>query len=139
MLRDLLDESWDDAQICVPQIRVRRHRAHERRQSIGRVAGTGPVRAHQVARRIGGNGLAPRAPLLLQRTILEGEATIVTGGTMIGGKQTGPGQVRGTSIEGGQVQRLTKGDVIVIPAGTPHWFTEVPNSVSYYVVKVIKP
>ena len=34
---------------------------------------------------------------------------------------------------------LTKGDVIVVPAGTPHWFKEVPKSVSYYVVKVLKP
>jgi hypothetical protein len=27
---------------------------------------------------------------------------------------------------------------MVIPAGTPHWFKEVPRSISYYVVKVIR-
>ncbi len=32
-----------------------------------------------------------------------------------------------------------KGDVVVIPAGTPHWFKEVPKSVSYFVTKVLKP
>ena len=64
---------------------------------------------------------------------------IVTGGKMVGGKTTRPGQLLGTDIQGGQTHRLTKGDVIVIPAGTPHWFKEVPQSVSYYVVKVIKP
>jgi mannose-6-phosphate isomerase-like protein (cupin superfamily) len=71
--------------------------------------------------------------------ITDGEATFVTGGTMIGGKQTGPGQLLGTDIEGGEVHHLTKGDVIVIPAGTPHWFKEVPHSVNYYMVKVLKP
>lgn len=32
-----------------------------------------------------------------------------------------------------------KGDVIVIPAGVPHWFKDVPHSVSYLLVKVVKP
>ena len=70
--------------------------------------------------------------------VIEGEATFVTGGTMVGGKSTKPGQMLGTDIKGGQTHHLTKGDVIVVPAGTPHWFKEVPKSVSYYVVKVIK-
>jgi len=70
--------------------------------------------------------------------IIDGSATFVTGGTMIGGKVTEPGQHLGTDIKGGQTHHLTKGDVIVIPAGTPHWFKEVPKTVSYYVVKVIK-
>ncbi|MFN7923227.1 MAG: cupin domain-containing protein [Bryobacteraceae bacterium] len=70
--------------------------------------------------------------------ITDGEATFVTGGTMVGGKQTKPGQHLGTDIKGGTTHHLTKGDVMVIPAGTPHWFKEVPKSVSYYVVKVLK-
>ena len=36
-------------------------------------------------------------------------------------------------------RHLTKGDIIVMPAGTPHWFKEVPSSISYMLVKVIKP
>jgi mannose-6-phosphate isomerase-like protein (cupin superfamily) len=70
--------------------------------------------------------------------ITDGAATFVTGGTMVGGKVTKPGQWLGSSINGGQTHKLTKGDVMVIPAGTPHWFREVPQSVSYYVVKVLK-
>jgi mannose-6-phosphate isomerase-like protein (cupin superfamily) len=69
--------------------------------------------------------------------VLAGAATVVTGGTMIGGKETAPGQYRGTDIAGGQAQHVTQGDVMVIPAGVPHWFKEVPTSVDYYVVKVI--
>jgi mannose-6-phosphate isomerase-like protein (cupin superfamily) len=71
--------------------------------------------------------------------ILDGEATFVTGGTMTGGKLTSPGQHLGANIEGGETHHLHKGDFIMIPAGTPHWFKEVPQSVNYYVVKVLKP
>lgn len=70
--------------------------------------------------------------------VVDGEATIVTGGKMLGGKVTAPGQWRGQEIQGGKAQRLAKGDVMVIPAGVPHWFKEVPQSISYYVVKVLK-
>ena len=71
--------------------------------------------------------------------VVDGAATFVTGGTMVGGKTTKPGQLMGSDIKGGQTHHLSKGDVIVIPAGIPHWFKEVPQSVSYYVVKVLKP
>ncbi len=72
--------------------------------------------------------------------ITEGEATFVTGGEMVGGKETKADQLVGTDIKNGVVHQLKKGDFIVIPAGTPHWFKEVPQSgVVYYMVKVIKP
>lgn len=71
--------------------------------------------------------------------IVDGAATFVTGGTMIGGKETRPNQLLGTGIDGGQVHQLKKGDFIVIPAGVPHWFKEVPASINYYMVKVVKP
>jgi quercetin dioxygenase-like cupin family protein len=70
---------------------------------------------------------------------LEGEATFVTGGTMVGGRVSAPGQHLGKNITGGQTHRLTKGDVVVVPAGVPHWFKEVKPQATYYVVKVIKP
>jgi len=71
--------------------------------------------------------------------IVDGEATFVTGGKMVGGKVISPGQWSGTDIVGGQIHHLSKGDVIVIPAGVPHWFKDVPHSISYFVVKVLKP
>jgi len=71
--------------------------------------------------------------------VLDGSATLITGGTMVGGRVTAPNQHRGTSITGGVVHELNKGDVVVIPAGIPHWFRDVPRSIDYYVVKVLKP
>jgi quercetin dioxygenase-like cupin family protein len=67
--------------------------------------------------------------------IMEGDATFVTGGTLEGAKTTGPGQIRGSGINGGTTHMLSKGDVITIPKGIPHWFKEVPKLVVYYVVK----
>jgi mannose-6-phosphate isomerase-like protein (cupin superfamily) len=71
--------------------------------------------------------------------MIEGDATFVTGGTVVGLHQTKAGQSIGSETKGGESHHLTKGDVIVVPAGVPHWFKEVHPSVSYYVVKVIKP
>ena len=70
--------------------------------------------------------------------IMEGEATYVTGGTLVGSKERQPGERGGSDIQGGQTRHLTKGDVIVLPPGTPHWFKEVPKTISYYDVKVHK-
>jgi mannose-6-phosphate isomerase-like protein (cupin superfamily) len=71
--------------------------------------------------------------------VVDGEATIVTGGTVVGGQETQPNQLRGTSINGGETYRLKKGDAITIPAGVPHWFKDVPQSIQYFTVKSIAP
>jgi glc operon protein GlcG len=68
--------------------------------------------------------------------VLDGSATFVTGGTMVDGKPTEPDEIRGTDITGGDTRRVAKGDVIIVPNGTPHWFQEVPSPLTYYVVKV---
>jgi len=70
--------------------------------------------------------------------VTEGSATFVTGGTLEGGKTTKPGEILGEKITGGVTRQLSKGDVIVIPAGVPHWFTEVNGTFVYFVVKVTK-
>jgi mannose-6-phosphate isomerase-like protein (cupin superfamily) len=68
--------------------------------------------------------------------VLKGSATLVTGGTPVSVKSTGPEELRGSSINGGDVSRLVAGDVVVIPNGVPHWFKEVKAPFLYYVVKV---
>ena len=67
--------------------------------------------------------------------IVEGEATLVTGGTLVSPRQTAPDQTRAPSVNGGEVHHLTKGDLITIPAKTPHWFKEVPTqTIAYYAI-----
>jgi len=69
--------------------------------------------------------------------MVEGEATLVVGGTMVEAKRTAPDQMRAPSLDGGTTYHLSKGDVITIPAKTPHWFKEVPTkTVAYYAVNI---
>jgi mannose-6-phosphate isomerase-like protein (cupin superfamily) len=69
--------------------------------------------------------------------MVEGEATMIVGGTMVDGKRTAPDQMRAPSLEGGTTYHLSKGDVITIPAKTPHWFKEVATkTVAYYAVNI---
>lgn len=69
--------------------------------------------------------------------MVEGEATLVVGGTMVDSKRTAPDQMRAPSLEGGTTYHMSKGDVITIPAKTPHWFKEVPTkTVAYYAVNI---
>jgi mannose-6-phosphate isomerase-like protein (cupin superfamily) len=68
--------------------------------------------------------------------VLSGSAVFVTGGQCVDPKTTGTDEIRGESIVGGDVRTIQKGDVIVVPNNTPHWFKEVSGPLLYYVVKV---
>ena len=52
--------------------------------------------------------------------VLEGHATLVTGGAVAGAARIGRGEIRGSSVEGGARQELRAGDVAHVPAGLPH-------------------
>ena len=69
--------------------------------------------------------------------VLEGTATIVTGGDVADGRALAgnPAEIRGASIRGGTARRLAKGDLFIVPNGLPHQFTEVQAPFLYYVVK----
>lgn len=77
--------------------------------------------------------------------VLEGSATLVTGGTIVNSKERPPDtksvrledgpSASGPSIQGGVTQQIKAGDVVVIPAGTPHWFSKIDGSISYLVVR----
>jgi mannose-6-phosphate isomerase-like protein (cupin superfamily) len=68
--------------------------------------------------------------------VLQGSATLVTGGTVADTKEIAPEEFRGPAIQGGETRRVVVGDVVVIPNGVPHWFKEVEAPFLYYVVKV---
>ena len=69
--------------------------------------------------------------------IESGEATLVTGGKIVGTHQVKTGEIRGSSIQGGQRHRVSIGDIIHIPAGTPHQLLiDKEKPFTYFVVKV---
>ena len=78
--------------------------------------------------------------------IIEGTATLLTGPDLVGSVkrpdnertvrlQNGPGW-SSDSIVNAQVNHLKPGDVIVIPAGTGHLFTEIPDHITYMMVRI---
>jgi mannose-6-phosphate isomerase-like protein (cupin superfamily) len=69
--------------------------------------------------------------------VIAGEANVVIGGTMRDGKTTGPGEIRGSAIDGGKTYQLEPGDIVNIPAKTPHQVIVAPGKqVTYFVLKV---
>ena len=68
--------------------------------------------------------------------VLAGTAVFVTGGTVVEPKTTAPNELRGSGIRGGETRRIAKGDVLIVPKGTPHWFQQVSSPFNYSVVKV---
>ncbi len=68
--------------------------------------------------------------------VLRGTATVVTGGEMLEPRELGGGEIRARAIEGGTPHELAEGDVLAIPNGVPHQFTDVSNPFLYFVVKV---
>ena len=78
--------------------------------------------------------------------VTDGAGTLVTGGAMVNAKprpadaisvrlEDGPG-ASGTAIQGGVTRQIKAGDVVVIPAGVPHWFSAIEGSITYVVVRV---
>jgi glc operon protein GlcG len=68
--------------------------------------------------------------------VLEGTATLVTGGQSVDTKEIAPNELRGKYIDGGETRKLVPGDVVIIPNNVPHWFKEVSAPFNYFVVKV---
>ena len=69
--------------------------------------------------------------------ITAGEGTLVTGGKLVHSRVEKPGELRGTSIAGGENVHYAPGDIIHIPAGVPHqMLVEKGQPVTYFVLKV---
>jgi uncharacterized protein GlcG (DUF336 family)/mannose-6-phosphate isomerase-like protein (cupin superfamily) len=68
--------------------------------------------------------------------VVQGTATVVTGGELVDPREVAPGEVRARSLDGGETHELREGDVLAIPNGVPHQFTAVSDPFLYFVVKV---
>jgi mannose-6-phosphate isomerase-like protein (cupin superfamily) len=69
--------------------------------------------------------------------VQSGEATLVVGGTVSGGKPTAPGEIRGASVTGGERKKLGAGDVVHIPANTAHQLlVESGKQFNYAIMKI---
>jgi mannose-6-phosphate isomerase-like protein (cupin superfamily) len=66
--------------------------------------------------------------------IIEGSGTVVTGGTIVRGAIAGA-----ATIKDGVTQHVTKGDIVIVPANSPHWYSQVDGSVTYLEVRWLAP
>lgn len=68
--------------------------------------------------------------------VIEGAGTVTTGGTFLNPEQQAGGNIRGT-IQNGVSRRLTVGDVVVIPVGTPHTFSDIESTVVFLNIRIV--
>ncbi len=84
-----------------------------------------------IVRRTKGAGAVAHDGATELHHIIEGSGTLVTGGTMVrpsGGRG-------GATIENGVSRRVSKGDVIVVPSGMPHWYKDLDGTITYLEVR----
>jgi len=116
-----------------------------------------PTQEHTVVERVGAYRLSvehrklPQRPAVHEQeaeiwAIIEGTATITTGGTITGaaaptaGTATqAPGNVFGRVIEGGVANRVKAGDFLLIPEGVPHYITEAATTLKFVVFEITRP
>lgn len=60
--------------------------------------------------------------------VIEGSGTVITGGTLRDQRRTNATNLAGTAIDGGTRRRIAKGDFIMVPDSTPHWFGEIDGA-----------
>jgi mannose-6-phosphate isomerase-like protein (cupin superfamily) len=61
--------------------------------------------------------------------VVDGSATLVTGGKLTGETRPNPNNLSGTGIEGGTPRKVSKGDFFLVPENTPHWFSAIDGVV----------
>ncbi len=64
--------------------------------------------------------------------IIEGAGTLVTGGTIVRAAGAAAGSA---TIDGGVSRRVAKGDVVLVPAGAPHWYKDLEGTLTYLEVR----
>jgi len=60
--------------------------------------------------------------------VIDGTATMVTGGKLTEEKRTNPENLSGTGIDGGDSRQIAKGDFLIVPQGVPHWFSKIDGT-----------
>ena len=61
--------------------------------------------------------------------VVDGSATLVTGGKLTGETRTNAENLSGNGIEGGQSRKVAKGDFVMVPEKTPHWFSAIDGTI----------
>ena len=71
--------------------------------------------------------------------VVEGAATMVTGGKLTEEKRTNPENLSGNGVEGGESRAIAKGDFIIVPENTAHWFSKIDGVLVLMSLHVPRP
>ena len=71
--------------------------------------------------------------------VIDGAATMITGGKLVGEKRTNAANLSGTSVDGGTSRRVATGDFIMVPENTPHWFSAIDGSITLMSLHLPRP
>lgn len=71
--------------------------------------------------------------------VIDGSATMVTGGKLTEEKRTNAENRSGKGIEGGTSRMVSKGDFIIVPENTPHWFSAIDGTIVLMTLHVPRP
>jgi mannose-6-phosphate isomerase-like protein (cupin superfamily) len=103
-------------------------------QSSSPIANTEQYRINIVHREKAAGALAHEGNTELHY-IIEGTGIVVTGGTIV----RGTGGINSATIEGGETHAVKKGDVLLVPSGSAHWYKEVTTPITYLEVRFVAP
>jgi quercetin dioxygenase-like cupin family protein len=71
--------------------------------------------------------------------VIDGSGTMVTGGKLVNESRTNSQNLNGTGIEGGMSQAVAKGDFVIVPENTPHWFSAINGTLIMMSLHVPRP
>jgi mannose-6-phosphate isomerase-like protein (cupin superfamily) len=71
--------------------------------------------------------------------VIDGSATMVTGGKLVKETRTNSTNLSGSAIEGGASRTIAKGDFILVPENTPHWFSSIDGVLVLFSMHVPRP
>jgi mannose-6-phosphate isomerase-like protein (cupin superfamily) len=71
--------------------------------------------------------------------VIDGSATLTTGGKLVNEKRTDATNLSGSAIQGGTPRKIAKGDWILVPENTPHWFSPIDGVVEVFSMHVPRP
>jgi mannose-6-phosphate isomerase-like protein (cupin superfamily) len=109
--------------------RARKERKPDQANFVQPIVGLRPFNANLEYRAAGVNAPASSHDKDAEMFyVVEGAGTIVTGGKLKDERRTNPENLTGSAIEGGTSRKLTKGDWVMVPENTPHWFTQVEGA-----------
>ena len=103
-------------------------------QANSAIANTDQYRINIVHREKAAGALAHEGNTELHY-IIDGTGIVVTGGKIV----PGAGGANSATIEGGETHAVKKGDVLLVPAGSAHWYKEVTTPITYLEVRFVAP